>query len=261
MNLLTLNCLFEILRTDLIKYYKKTFIDDVINKCIWVICILLISAYVFPQMGMTQSYASFMAISAIVSSSFWDAWGVTSQFVSDLESNRVVQYYLTLPVGAPLFFIKQILFYMLRSMISSLIMIPLSKLILLDLFDVSNVSWVKFAIAFLASSLFCATLSLLMTSLVKGMHAIDNVSMRFLFPLWFFGGSQFAWYTLHEVSPLLSYISLCNPLLYAMEATRVTFLGQSDCLPFWICIVMLILFSLLFGYLGTKRLIKRLDCV
>lgn len=260
MNSMTLHCLFQILKTDLIKYYKKTALDDLLNFAIWVVCVLTIAAYVFPQMGMTHSYAAFMAISTVVSISFWAAWGVTAQFVSDLEANRVVQYYLTLPISAKLFFAKQVLFYMLRSMVTSLMMIPLSKLVLMDAFDMSHVSIAKFVIAFSASSLFCATLSLLMTSLVKGMYAIDNVSMRFLFPLWFFGGSQFAWYTLHAVSPVLAYISLGNPLLYAMEATRAAFFGQAGCLPFWPCIGMLILFSLLFGYVGTRRLIKGLDC-
>lgn len=260
MNMMTISCFLQILKTDLIKYYKHTALDDVINKGIWTVCLLMIAAYVFPQMGMTQSYASFMAVSAVVSSSFWDAWGVTSQFVADLEANRVVQYYLTLPISAPFFFVKQIVFYILRCMVSSLLMIPISKLVLKDAFDLSNISLGKFTLAFVAGSLFCATLSLVMTSLVKGMSTIDNVSTRFLFPLWFFGGSQFAWHTLHTVSPVLSYVSLCNPLLYAMEAARVAFFGQEGFLPFRTCLLMLVIFSTLFGYVGAKRLMKRLDC-
>jgi hypothetical protein len=253
--------LWAVLNVDLYKYYRKTFLDDVINTAIWVCSSVLISAYVLPKMGMTVSYGAFIAISAIVSSSFWASWGITAQFVSDLEGNRVIIYYLTLPYKAWLFFVKQIIFYVIRSMGTSLVMIPMGKLVLQDRLDLSSIHLGKFIIAFLLMNLFCATLSLLMTSLVPGMYAIDNVSLRFLFPLWFFGGSQYSWHTLHITSELLSYVALANPLLYANEIMRVVFMGQSGHLPFWICGVMLLLFSMVFGFVGTKRLMRQLDCV
>jgi len=46
-----------------------------------------------------------------------------------------------------------------------------------------------------------------------------------------------------------------------MEAMRVAFIGQQGYLSFWLCIAMLMLFSLVFGYIGTRRLIKHLDCI
>jgi hypothetical protein len=251
----------EILKVDLYKYYKKTFFDDLINKIIWVVSVVGLAAYIWPQMGITQTFGALMAISAIVSCPFWDAWGVASQFVSDLEGNQVVQYYVSLPLPARLFFVKQVTFYTLRGMAAALFIVPLSKLILLERLDLSVVHLGKFIVIFVLSNIFCATMSLLMTSLVKGMYAIDNVSMRFLFPMWFFGGSQFAWSTLYSLSPAFAYLALLNPLLYAMEGMRVAFLGQSDCLPFWACAGMLCLFSTIFGYIGTKRLIRRLDCI
>jgi len=261
MYLTTFSTFFCMLKTDLYKYYKKTFVDDIINKTTWISCVLIISTYIWPKVGMSEGFGVFMALGTLVSCSFWDSWGVSAQFVSDLEGSREIDYYLTLPISSRLFFIKQIVFYSLRSMVPTVLMMPLCKLILGHRLDFGQVHVGQFAVIFVMTNIFCATLSLLMTSLVKNMSSIDNVSIRFLFPMWFFGGSQFSWMTFYAVSPCFAYFNLCNPLLYAMEAMHVAFLGQSGYLPFWFCILMLVLFSLVFGLIGTRRLVRHLDCV
>lgn len=252
---------FRMLKTDLIKYYRKTFWDDLVNKSIWIGSVLIISTYIWPHVGMSEQFGLFMAIGSLVSCSFWDAWGVTAQFVSDLTGSREIDYYITLPIPSWVFFIKQMVFYTVRSMASSWIMIPLSKLILGARLDLWSISYYKFILIFIMTNIFCSTLSLLMTSLVKNMDTIDNVSVRFLFPMWFFGGSQFSWMTFYAAAPLFAYLNLCNPLVYAMEAMHVAFLGQEHYLPFWVCILMLCVFSGICGYIGTRRLIRQLDCV
>ncbi len=257
----TVAVFFKMLKTDLFKYYKKNFLDDIINKSTWISCMLLISTYIWPKIGMSESFGVFMALGGLVSCSFWDSWGVSAQFVSDIEGSREIDYYLTLPIWSRLFFIKQIVFYTLRSMIPALLMLPLSKLILGARLDLTQLHIGNFVAIFVMTNIFCATLSLLMTSLVKNMSSIDNVSIRFLFPMWFFGGSQFSWMTFYQASPIFAYLNLCNPLLYAMEAMHVAFLGQSGYLPFWTCILMLAVFSIVFGYVGSTRLIRYLDCV
>ena len=261
MDLKTVFTFLLVLKTDLFKYYKKTFKDHLANSAIWVTCSLIISSYVWPKVGMTEEFGVFMALGFLVSSAFWDAWGVTAQFVSDLEGDRIIDYYLVLPLSSRLFFIKQMVFYMLRTMGVSLLMLPVSKLVLGGKMSFAHFSIGKFIIIFIVTNIFCATLSLLMTSLVKDMSSIDNVSMRFLFPMWFFGGSQFSWMTFHSVAPYFAYLNLCNPLLYAMEAMRVAFLGQAGYLPFWPSILMLLVFSAACGYIGTRRLVRRLDCI
>lgn len=261
MNFQALNTSLSILKVDLYKYYKKSFIDDLINKVTWLVCVLVIATYIWPSVGMNESFGVFMALGGIVSCCFWDSWGLSAQFVADLEGNQVINYYSTLPLPARLFFAKQVVFYAVRSMATALLMVPLSKLILLGKLDLSNFLIGKFLIIFVLTSIFCATLSLLMTSLVYDMSSIDNISIRFLFPMWFFGGSQFSWQTLYGVAPLVGYANLLNPLIYAMEGMRVAFLGQMGFLSFWFCAVMLIIFSMVFWAIGTYRLIKRLDCV
>jgi len=249
------------LKVDLLKFIKYSLFDDIINKLCWVTCTLIIATYIWPSIGMSAQFGSFMAIGTIVSCMFWDCWGLATQFVADLEGNRVIEYYLSLPVTAATYFIKQILFFAIRSAISAAIVIPFMKIMLWSSLDFSKITIFYFVIIFVAASFFCASLALLITSLVKNMHSIDNISIRFLFPMYFFGGSQFSWYTLLAVTPTLAYASLINPLMYAMEAMHVAFLGQTDYLPFGVSIGMLLIFTIAFGFIGARRLIKRLDCV
>lgn len=261
MNSHVLKTALSILNVDLYKYYKKTFISDLINKIVWIVCVLAIATYIWPSVGMSESFGVFMALGSIVSCCFWDSWGLSAQFVADMEGNRVINYYTTLPLPAWLFFVKQVVFYAIRSMVPALVMVPLSKLILWNKLDLSGLLMGKFVVIFILTSIFCATLSLCMTSLVHDMSSIDNISIRFLFPIWFFGGSQFSWQTLYGVAPIFAFANLLNPLIYAMEGMRVVFLGQAGYLPFWICVCSLIFYSVALGYIGTHRLIKRLDCV
>ena len=57
------------------------------------------------------------------------------------------------------------------------------------------------------------------------------------------------------------YIALLNPLLYPMEGIRAAFFGQGGFISFWFCISMLSFFTILFGFIGIKRLKKRLDFI
>jgi len=253
--------IYQLLKTDLFKFFKNTFVSDVFNKSIWITCSIAIANYIWPNIGMSESFGSFMAIGAIVSCIYWDCWGVSVQFIADLEGNNTTQYYLSLPIPAAWYFVKQALFYAIRALIPAVCILPLIKIILWHKLSLAHVQFLPFALVMITTSFFGAALSLFVTSRVRDMNSIDNISIRFLFPLWFFGGSQFSWYTLLNISPLFAKLCLLNPLLYAMESIRVVFLGQEGYLPFWTSIGVLWLFNLVIGIYGARSLIKRLDCV
>jgi len=109
--------------------------------------------------------------------------------------------------------------------------------------------------------LFVGAFSMFIVSIIKDMNHTNQIGVRFMFPLWFLGGSQFSWLTLHKFVPKVSYVALANPLIYAHEASRVAILGQKGYIPFWTCIGMLLLFTFLFGWLGIRKMKKRLDYV
>jgi ABC-2 type transport system permease protein len=257
----TIKTMYQLLKADLFKFFRYTFLSDIINKTFYVVCTVLIATYIWPHLGMMNAFGVFFATGTIVSCIFWDCWGISVQFISDIEGTNVTQYYLSLPILKQWFFVKQMIYYAIRSLIPALYIVLLIKIVLWNVLDFSQVKMIPFMVAMISASFFGAGLSIFMTSMVKSMKSIDNISIRFLFPIWFFGGSQFTWQTLKSINTVIAYASLGNPLLYAMESIRVVFLGQAGYLPFWPSIGILWLFNIAIGTYGSYRLIKRLDCV
>ena len=254
------NIFWQMLKAD-IAVYKQIFIENFFDTIIWVSCLIIISTYIFPQLGMNKEYGAFIAVGTIVSCAFFLSWADNICFVSDLEGQRTIDYYLTLPIPSYLIFVKQSVGYAFKSMLASIIILPMSKLLLFSRMDLSNFSIIKFIVMFLSINIFTGFLTIFISSLVKNIIHNGIVWTRILFPLWFFGGSQFSWQTVFSLSPTFAYFSLLNPLLYPSEGIRVVVLGQKGYLPFWFCLGMMWFFSFLFGWFGIARLKKRLDFI
>jgi ABC-type multidrug transport system permease subunit len=63
------------------------------------------------------------------------------------------------------------------------------------------------------------------------------------------------------MSHIAGYINLINPVMFATEAIRSSVLKSDDYLPFWQSILVMIIFTIIFAFLGIRKLKKRLDCV
>ena len=111
------------------------------------------------------------------------------------------------------------------------------------------------------SALFFSVFAIWVASFVKSPHQMGKVFIRFIFPLWFFGGLQFTWFKLYGVAPLLAYMDLLNPYIYATEAMRTALLGPTANLDFGFCLGML-LFLMIFCFTHAYwRFKKQLDFV
>lgn len=257
---LKMNTFWELFKIDLV-IYKQVVIGEFIDVSIWLTTILVVTTYVFPKMGMTLNYGAIIAIGSIASCGFWSIWSTSTNFISDLGGNKTITYPLTLPISATLVFVKQAFGYVCRAAVPSIIILPLGKFILWNRLDLSQFSWIKFIVIFMAANIFIGFFSIFIASLIKDMNHISQVGVRILFPMWFLSGSQFPLKVMHQFSPLLANISFANPLLYAMEGMRAAVLGQDGSLSYWLCLVMLLFFIAVFGYLGILKLKKRLDCI
>lgn len=251
---------WELLKTD-IRIYKKMVIDNALDATCWFISTIALFAYVYPALGMQQSFGAFIAISSIASCAFWDIWSTSITFVSDMQSGKVINYFLTLPLPNSLIFVKQICGYAIKAGSYSLIILPLGKLFLWNKMSFAQFSIPKFIFIYILMNVFVGAFSLFITSTVENMSQINKVGIRFLFPLWSFGGAFYSWKLVHSLSPTCAYINLLNPLLYAMEGIRSATLGSADYINFWICAAVLIGFTVMFTLLGIIRLKKRLDFV
>ncbi|MFA6263684.1 MAG: ABC transporter permease [Candidatus Babeliales bacterium] len=253
--------LFWRLFTTDIAIFSKSVVGNIIDVMIWVTGFVGVAAYIFPQLGMTTGMGQFMAVSSIVNCSIFEIWSVTSTFISDLCGRKTITYPLTLPLPSWLVLVKNACVYATRSMVFGACVLPMTKLILWNRMDLSGMCIPKFLVMFIAINVFGGFFSLFTASLVKDMNVIGSVWTRIIFPLWILGCSQFSWQTMYQLSPTFANISLVNPFLYLMEGIRAAALGQEGFLSFWICLLVTMVTSALFGWIGIRRIKRRLDFV
>jgi hypothetical protein len=248
----------ELLVTDLILMRQKL-MSITINTLIWVTSGAISATYILPCLGMAQSYASMMLVASAVSIGIFESFVNTSTIVSDLYGERIISYQLTLPIPGIMLLAQKALAFALRSFTVALCVLPIGKLVMGKHLVLSDISIGKFIVALAAAHLFTGCLGLFLASYTPGMQYVFNAWTRIVFPMWFFGGSQFNWYSFKSVFPIGAYINLANPATYAFEAVKSAALPHTHHLPFWLCIGMLILFSGLALFISHKKLQRRLD--
>ena len=109
--------------------------------------------------------------------------------------------------------------------------------------------------------LLAASFTLFALNFVKDIRQSLLAWRRLVYPLWFFGGAQYPWYVLNNISKEFSYFVLLNPFIYAQEGLHAALLGQDEYLSFLVCLASVWFFIFVFGYFGIKKLIKRLDAI
>lgn len=256
----SINTCFNLVRRDMHVFWP-TFFDRFINGTIWVVLTVIIFQYVFPQMGMSQDYAVFMACANCMSWGFFEVMGNVARLVGDLIGPKAIEYDLTLPLPQWLVFTRLAISNALQAMAIALFILPISKLVLWEQFNFAQVSFGKFAVIFVLGNMFYGFFSLWLASITKNMDAINNVWMRVVFPLWWVGGYQFSWGTMNKMAPRFAKVCLLNPLVYSFEGIRAAILGQEGFINVWYCAGALILASIVVGYIGTRRMMARLDCL
>ena len=241
--------------------FRENLFDKIIDLFTWVVCTLLIMGYVMPMLGLSNDYGIFQMAGLVASAGLFEIFPNVMNLISDFEGDKLISYELILPVPSWLIFIKLITNYAASALILALIVIPMSKIILWNQFDMTKISIIPFILMMIIISIFYGVFTLLIASMVKTVQTIRKVWMRFLFPLWILGGFQFSWFILHKLVPNLAYLNLLNPITYVMEGLRAALLGQEGYIHYVYCILALIIFSILFGYIAIARLKKRLDYV
>ena len=245
-----------------ITIYNKRWMSRSIDAVVWAGSSLIIAHHIMPLFGITDpAYGTFNLIGNLAIWGLFEMLTSIGLFLGDLQGEKTIGYYLSLPLPSWLLFTEQAFASAYRSMASSILILPLGKLILGNNLILANINWPCFIIAFCMINIFYGFFTLLISSYIQDLSALTMVRSRIMFPLWFLGGFQFPWKMLYSVAPKLAYLSLCNPIIYVMDGIRSTILPKEQYLPFWLCMGMLILFSALFGYIGTQRLKHRLDCL
>ncbi len=252
---------WQLFQTDLLAFWPQLW-DDTLNKTIWLCSLLVLSAYIFPLLGLMKTFGAFTGFALIASESYWRMWPTTFEFINDLDGERSIDYLLTLPIPSWLIFVQTIALYIFKSIIFVFITFALTILILWNEIDWALFSWPKTIAIFMVISLFAGCFFILLSSIAQNRKDLHKIGFRIIFPLWFFGATQFPWQVVYDkISPKLACVLLANPWVYAMEGMHAATMGQKGFLPFWICVIVLLVTSFLFGILGIVRLMRRLDTI
>lgn len=231
--------------------------DMVINLYIWAFCSLVIMGYIMQSFGLASDYGCFQLAGIIGTVGLFEVYGNVTRNVMDFEGDRSISYYLTLPTKPWVIFGSMACFYTLIGVMLSAVIFPFCWMIMYNSFNIAAVSWLKAALIVVLSNLFFAIFTLLITAHVGSISKMRNVWTRFIFPLWILGAFQFSWAVVHNLSKPLSYIMLCNPIVYVMEGCRAALLGQEGSLPWeWCCVALL--FSSVFCWMIMMKKMRRL---
>lgn len=251
---------FQLLRRDFL-ILRKEFWANLINVLFWLAPNLIIFVYVLPGMGIDREYGIFALTGVIASQSLFTSISSIPDLLNDIADNHAIYYYLSLPLHQWLLFVRYALRFAMGSCLMSFSLLPLSKLVLGDIFDFSHFSLIKYLLIFILLQIFCGFFALLVTAYTNNMVEYERAWVRIVWPLVCLGGYQFPWQVLFANLPYLAYLNLLNPVTYCLEGFRVAVLGQAGYLNFWFCLVMLSLCTSMIGWWGIKKFMHRLDCI
>ncbi len=252
---------FKVLIIRDLQSLKRVFWGKQIDQAIIVFILIIINGYLLPKIGLNKNYGAFFVIGNIVSCSFFEIYSNMFEFSADLISTRNITYDLTLPVRSHFVFIKQALIYTINGICISFFVLPFGVLMLWPNFDLSSISWIKMIAMYISVNLFFGFFTIFIASFVKSFDTFRHLWCRGLFPMWLLGSQAAAWAVMYSLSKELAYLTLLNPMVYAMEGMRAAAFGQEGSLSFWFCLIMLWFFTILVAWIGILQLSRRLDIV
>lgn len=256
----SLTTLSQLLKRDIISI-KRKFLGTLFDSSFLLFCLLVVFGYLMSSYGLGESYGPFLLVSAIASFGFFGTVGKVFNLVTDIEGDRLISYSLTLPLPSWVVFVYVALFWALESIVTTIFLFPIGKLILYNQFDLSQISYSKLIPFYIMINIFYGFFSLWLSSILKNMHDLGKLWVRVINPLVMFGSFYNAWNVAYQAAPTVALIELINPILYIMEGMRTATLGLASPIPFWACMSAVCLFTLACGFFGVKNLQSRLDCV
>jgi len=250
----------QLLRADL-QVWRQTVMTTVIDLWYWSGIQAGIMGYIMPALGLAPGYGVFIVAGLVIGAGFFSVFRMVAHLMRDIDRKHEIFYHMTLPIPSWLVLIKKAAFIAFNSAFLVVCVLPMGKVLLWYQFDLTKVSVMATLAMIVSSSIFYAFYILWLAGIVKNSSKMGIVWTRFNFPLWFLGCFQFSWQVLHKVCPVLAYINLANPVTYLMEGIRAALLGQDGFLNVWLCVLALLVFSLLCGLDGMRRLKRKLDYV
>ncbi len=251
---------FELLWVE-IKIVLSNVKDSLINNAVFCGLVSLVSGYILKAFGTSDQLVSLQASSLIVSSIGFEVYRSIFRLLSDIEGDRYIQYYFTLPISNSLIFLQMISSFVVNGLIFAFSALIVLRIMLPHIIVLSDINYFMFTLTVIILGGFFGVFSLFLTAYTKSMMKVSNTLMRVLFPIWIIGGFQFSYSVARSISPFLGYLTLLSPYTYANEAMRSVLLGPSGFLNIYISFSVLGLMGLAMWALAIRKLRKKLDFI
>jgi ABC-2 type transport system permease protein len=174
--------------------------------------------------------------------------------VAEFGWTKEIEDRLLAPMPTSFVVAEKVLFAVVRSLIATLIMIPVGILIL------GSIPWrwagfPLFVAGLLLGALVGAGFGLLMGTLVRPERITLLFSLVFT-PLLFTGCSQYPWPSLEQIR-WFQIVTACNPMTYVSEALRGALVPEVPHIRPWVCIVVLIFAVSVLLTIGMRGFYRR----
>lgn len=250
----------HLFKRDLIEL-RKEILPLLLDSIIWPTRMLIVYGFILTGAGLEKKFGEFLFVGLIPSISFLRINNNLSKIMSDLENNQYIYYELLLPLTANMVFFRRALILSLKSFILAIPIIFAGIGILLSGSIYFSVNYIHFFLILIVSNLMFGFGTIWISSWLKTSLYITSVWNRYLHTIWIFGCLFYPWKIFYTLFPFAAILSLANPFVYVMEGARSTVFNTADYLNFWICLAMIILFTIYFAYKGIYLLKRRLDLV
>lgn len=251
---------FQLIRKDL-TVFRRSFWKKFVDTSILFITNVLAFGYFLQQEGAHEGYAAFFVVGAIASFGFVEIVGKVGIQLADMGGDRTIFHTLVMPIHSRMVFYYMGISWAITSILMSILLFPLGKLLVFTEWNLAGISWWRLTIMFVTANLFFGYFALWLTGILKNMTDLNQLWLRYIAPMWMFGGYVYSWQSAYDLSPVVGYISLINPMIYVMEGMRAAALGQAGYLPFWMSMLMLWIFIIACSLHANKRLRQKLDCI
>lgn len=222
---------------------------------------LVMYGYLFPLLGMPESMVGPLYLGSMLPLFFQLGYSLTMHTGFDLESNRIIDYQITLPLSKRWLFATYIATNMLETALAIIPLLTLGIFLLPTHFSLATIMWGSLIVLFPIILLFFATFFLSIAYCYDFWWIRNNFWPRRMFPLFFISACLVPWYKAYAFWPLLSYCMLLSPLTYVAEGLRATLLGSSFYLPVYVSIPALCLFIGINLVVLTRSIRTKLDPV
>jgi ABC-2 type transport system permease protein len=177
-------------------------------------------------------------------------WAVTMPLISEFQFTKEIEDRLLAPMDLQWLAIEKVVAGMIQALVAGLFVIPCAWLVMGNV-SLSGIDIGMFVLMALLASCLSATLGLVLGCSV-GQQQVGLMFSMVMAPMIFFGCTYYPWAALAKF-PILKWVVLINPLVYASEGFRSALVPDSPHLPRMAILAALVAFNGAFLWLGLRK--------